>query len=185
MSLLVIMARKAYSMYESGPWLCPSPLCHCCWGLTMMATVLLREIHHWHSFHSTWSICTQHSWPQHGFYSIKWIDAVVHSWIIFLSLIQHRECVWFPAKRQREGESVIFLVLWRSGRLERKGGSSSVHRAKEQCTPDAGAAESEQQDSARSNGLPLWIRSRGSRGERKNTSRGGTEDRKEISLCSV
>jgi len=70
----------------------------------------LNEIHRWHSSHSTWSICTQHSCPRHSFYSI---EAVFNSWIILLFLVQEAECLWFLTRRgARIRDFFFFFCEW-------------------------------------------------------------------------
>lgn len=157
------MARKAYSMCESGPWLYPSPLCPALTGDDNDDHCPLSEIHRCHSLHSTWSICTQHSWPQHSFYSI---EAILNSWIILLSLVQRGECVWFLASRGG-GVRVCDFPAKEWEHREKKRELSPLVRERGVYAWWLGAGESEQQDSARSNRLPLRIRKRASQGERK------------------
>lgn len=161
------MARKAYSMCESGPCLYPSPLCPARTGDDNGGHCPLSEIHRCHSLHSTWSICAKHSWPQRSFYGK---EAILNSWIILLSLVQRGECVWFLGRREGRRESVIFLFFWWRGRSiereRRRELSSLVRERRGVYAWCLGAGESEQQDSARSNRLPLRIRKRASQGER-------------------
>lgn len=72
------------------------------------------ETHRWHSLHSTWSICTQHSWPRYASTA-----PILNSWIILLSLVQEGECVWFWTRGKGEGEPVI-LFFFSSFFVEKK-----------------------------------------------------------------